>query len=188
MPRGRGSVTPADVALYTEVTGAIAPMSPAAVAEGLRLIVVRSVPRGAHFLRAGARATDVAIVAEGWLREYYLFDGGVERNKAFVFEGDASGSLADLMSDEPSRTHVIAEASARLLCWPYQAYRALSERSAEWARFHVTVVERLFLHKARREYELLGLDAEGRYRALLERVPRIEQRVPARHIASYLGI
>jgi CRP-like cAMP-binding protein len=50
------------------------------------------------------------------------------------------------------------------------------------------VTERLYLLKSEREYELLALDAEQRYRAFQARYPGLEARVTQRHVASYLGI
>lgn len=38
-----------------------------------------------------------------------------------------------------------------------------------------------------REFELLGLDAEARYRCFLERYPGLEASVSQRSVASYLG-
>jgi CRP-like cAMP-binding protein len=181
-------VTSRDVEIYGRAIRALVPLTEASLAEGLRLARARTMPKGALFLRPGARATEVAVVTDGWLREFFPFPDGTERTKAFVFEGEGTGSLADLLEEEPSRAGIVAEEEARLLCWPYLAYRELCARSDDWGRLHLAVTERLVRAKARREYELLGLDAEERYRALLQRAPWIEQRVSGRHIASYLGI
>jgi hypothetical protein len=64
----------------------------------------------------------------------------------------------------------------------------LGRRHPAWRRFRTRVLERLVLSKAAREYELLGLRAEARYRAFSERYPGLEARVAGKHIASYLGI
>lgn len=163
-------------------------MSAAAIELACRQLTIRELERGEAFLRAGERAHQVAVVVRGWLREFYLLANGSERTKAFVFENESTGSLADLLRNDVSSAFIMAEADARLLCWPYLEYRKLCECSPEWTRFHVALIERLFLRKAHREYELLSLDAEARYRALLAQSPAIEQRVPAKHLASYLGI
>lgn len=163
-------------------------MSSVALAAAERALTVCTLRRGGSFLRAGEQATAVGTVAEGFLRELYVLPDGTERTKAFVFEGDATGSLADLLSGQPSRAHIVAEEPTRVVCLPYDVYRALVSEHADWMRCHLAVVEALFLRKARREEELLGLDAMGRYRDLLARWPAIEQRVSAQHLASYLGI
>lgn len=177
-----------DEARFAQAMRALAPMSDAALAAAFPSVVARSLARGGVFLHVGDRATEVAVVARGFLRELFLFPDGTERTKAFVFEGAGTGSMADLMRGGPSLATIVAEEPSRILCWPYASYTALRARSPEWERAHHALIEDLFRAKARREYELLGLDAEGRYAALLARMPHIEGRVSGKHLASYLGI
>lgn len=167
---------------------AVAPLTDAEAAEGLALVRPRTLERGEHFLSAGARATELAVVARGLLREYFVLPRGVERAKAFAMEGELTGSLADLLSGEPSRAFITAEEPCVLLVSPFEAQRALAARWPAWAELSRRATERLLLRKAEREYELLGLDAEARYEALRARWPDLESRVAAQHVASYLGI
>lgn len=185
--------TDADRATYAKAMRTIAPLDDEDVAAGFSLTRVRVLRRGEHLLVAGTRATDVAIVVEGLLREYFVIatdPGGkvVERTKAFIPEGRVSGSLADLLSGAPSRAFIVAEEPTRLLVASWSAHRALSVRSKAWDALGRASIEGLLLAKAEREWELLGLDAEARYAALRARWPELEARVAARHIASYLGI
>jgi CRP-like cAMP-binding protein len=144
--------------------------------------------RGEFLLRAGERATRAGMVQQGLLREYYVMRDGTERTKAFVRAGDNTGSLADLLSDRPSRAFIVAEEPSRLILTDYARLRSLVDVKPLWTRWSLLMVERMFIAKADREYELLGLDAEARYAAFGERYPGLEGRVAARHIASYLGI
>ena len=66
--------------------------------------------------------------------------------------------------------------------------RALGDVDPAWRDFNERVMQVLYLQKAEREFELLGLDAEARYAAFAARFPGLEARVAARHVASYLGI
>jgi len=149
---------------------------------------LRDVPRGQHLLRAGEQATHTGVVLSGLLREYFVMPNGAERTKAFVQAGQCTGSLADLLSSKPSRAFIVAEERTRLVLTSFTTMRAIAERSREWSRFSLRAVEQLFLYKAEREYELLGLDADARYDAFVQRFPGLEARIAARHIASYLGI
>lgn len=185
--------TDADRATYAAAMRAIAPLGDADVAAGLALTRVRVLAKGEHLLVAGTRATEVAIVVEGLLREYFVIADDAagkvqERTKAFIPEGRASGSLADLLSGAPSRAFIVAEEPTRLLVASWAAHRELSARSQAWAALGRAALEGLLLAKAEREWELLGLDAEARYAALRQRWPELEARVAARHVASYLGI
>lgn len=172
-------------------------MDDEAIALGAALFSARRLPRGAHLLEAGAHATELALVSEGCLREYFVLGrepSGVrasalgERTKAFVTEGQFTGSLADLISGEPSRAFIVAEEPSRLLVAPYPSLRALGERSAAWAAVGRAGLEALLRTKAEREWELLALDAAERYACFRARYPGLEARALAKHVASYLGI
>jgi CRP-like cAMP-binding protein len=158
------------------------------VQAALPLLSVRELVRGEHVLNAGDDAASVMFVVEGVLREYFLLEDGTERTKAFVVDGQISGSLADLLSGEPSRAFIVAEEPTRVLLAPYRDLTALGRHREGWVRFGRRATEGLLLWKAQREYELLALDADGRYAAFRERYGELEARVAAKHVASYLGI
>src|SRR5687768_14390218 len=113
---------------------------------------------------------------------------GTERTKAFVREAEMSGSLADLLTDGASRAFIVAEEPTRLLVMPFKSMNQLMRRFPEWDVLGRRATQRLLLAKAQREYELLGLDADGRYRAFTTRYPGLEARVAGKLVASYLGI
>ncbi len=180
--------TASDAAALAHALRRFEPLDDRAVKDGLAHHRVRTLARGEHFLIEGRRATEIALVVSGLLREYFLLSDGTERTKAFVTEGGFSGSLADLLSSGPSRAFIVAEEPARLLVAPYTAYRTLAARSEAWARFGRSTTNALLLRKAEREYELLALDAAGNYAAFRALYPGLETRVAARLVASYLGI
>lgn len=182
------AISPSDVAEFTASIRRFAPVPDPDIRQMLDRARVRTLERGEHFLRSGQVAHEVAVVMFGLLREYFLMADGVERTKSFVIEGQGSGSMADLLSGAPSRAFIVAEEPSRLLVIAYAEYRAVLERSAAWDLFARRRLENLFITKAEREYELLGMDAEARYAAFQARFPGIETRVAAKHVASYVGI
>lgn len=188
MVRPDPPLTQADREAYEAAVRAIAPVDREALDAALRLIKPRDLPRGAYFLRAGQAATEVGVVVKGLLREHFVMDDGTERTKAFVVEGEVTGSLADLLVTGPSRAYIVAEEASHLLVASYQSMQALAGRYPSWRRFGTRVLERLVVSKATREYELLGLQADERYRVFSERYPGLEARVAGKHVASYLGI
>jgi CRP-like cAMP-binding protein len=180
--------SPDDLRIFAKAMRALAPIDDAELAKGAALLRVKELEKGERFLRAGTRATEVAIVIRGLLREHFVIDDGTERTKAFVVEGEGSGSLADLLSDAPSRAFIVAEEPTRLLVVPYAQLRALALRSPAWDALGRASLERLLVIKAEREWELLALDAEERYARFRARYPALEARTLGKHVASYLGI
>lgn len=181
-------LTPADKALYVAAARKASPLSDEAIERAWANVSARELERGEAFLRAGEYATEVAVVASGLLREYFDLNDGSEGTKAFIVEGEFTGSLADLISGHPSRANIVAEEPSRVLVASFEAYRALADASREWEAFALHSAHALLLRKAEREYELLGLTAEERYATFAERFPGLEARIAALHVASYLGI
>lgn len=182
------TLTVHDQAVYAAAMRRVSPLTDADIRAGLSLVRVRELSRGEHLLRAGDVARDAAVVVSGLLREHFLLADGSERTKAFVLEGELSGSLADLLSSAPARAYIVAEEPCRLLVVDFAASTALAARSPAWGLVRARATEALLRIKAEREYELLGLDAEARYAAFRARYPGLEARVAAKHVASYLGI
>lgn len=185
---GKERRTAEDRATFERALCAVEPMSRAALEAGWAEVRLRRLARGEHLLRVGERAHQVALLLEGLVREHFVLPDGREGTKAFITAGDMTGSIADLLSGEPSRVAIVADEPSRLLVVSFAALRALGSGFPEWERYGRTMMERVLLAKALREYELLGLDAEARYRAFSARFPGLEARVAARHVASYLGI
>lgn len=190
-PRTRetGALTAEDRSAFSAAVGAFGAMPARAIADGLALVRVRAVAKGAHLLVGGTRrATEVIFVVRGILREYFPLEDGTERTKAFVTEKRIAGSLADLLSDGPSRASIVAETAARVLVVPYAATQELGRRHEAWAELGRRTTAALLASKAEREWELLALDAAGRYEAFRSRYPGLETRVAAKNVASYIGI
>lgn len=141
-----------------------------------------------HLMEAGGDPDGSGVVLSGVVREYYLQPDGTEHTRGFALPGDSFGSLSDALLQRPSRVFVRAEADSRVVLLPWSTINRLAKESLEWERLQAKVIERLYLRKSLREYELLALDAMGRYQSLLLHHPSLESLVPARLIASYVGI
>lgn len=179
---------PREQALMRASVTQLWPIDQAALNACISRCRLRLLARGEFLLRAGEPATHAGVLLTGLLREYFQLEDGSERTKAFVLEGDPTGSLADLMADGCSRASIVAEEPARLVTVPFTEMRALALQYPAWKEYGARLLERLFLRKAEREYELLGLSAEARYQLFLRKFPGLSARVKARHIASYVGI
>ncbi len=186
--REEGLLAPSDIAVVRAGVALFHPVDEDALSACLSHCRIRSLKRGEHLLRGGERATTAGLLVRGLLREYFLLERGVERTKAFILEGQSTGSLADLLSGQGSRAYIVAEEPSRLVTVPFDHMLTLSETFPAWRIYGERLLQQLFLKKAEREFELLGLDATARYRVFLQKFPSLRARLADRHIASYLGI
>lgn len=139
------------------------------------------------YLHEGETCRKVCLVTKGALRMYYNINGD-ERCKDFQFEGQFSGSLASMITQTPSKFSIAAledttlsEINATDLDNLYNKYKA-------WERFGRLYITQNFLYKEKREASLLFESSTTRYENLLSEQPEHIQRIPLKHLASYLGI
>lgn len=179
-------VDAADLAQLHVAMQRFAPMSEAALA--LVTAKTRTLAKGQWFLAAGDLAHEAGFVLSGIVREYFPLEDGREVTRNFGGPGDGVGSLSDLLSGKPAASSTIAETDCRIAVVPWKRVRELADREPAWTLWLARITERLYLAKAQRELELLAYSAEQRYAAFHRRFAAIEDRIPLKQVASYLGI
>jgi len=152
------------------------------------LFSLRSLEPGDFLLRSGQKATHLAFILRGVLRELFITDDGKEFNKAFVTANSITGSMMDILSGCESKASIQALSQTQLMVAVYDDCVSFSHKHLCIERFLMQFTQQLFMKKAQREYELMCMDATQRYVKLITEQPQIEQIVPQYHIASYLGI
>ena len=149
---------------------------------------VRSMPAQASILLPGDRVHELIFVAEGLLRFYYLNDGGVESNKAFVAENEFAGPLASAALNLPVIYGIQTLEPSELLVANYSDFSELFDQDPLFDRLGRKFAELLLVRKELRMRSMLQKKAAERYQEFREQYPGLLQRVPQYHIASYLGI
>ncbi len=104
------------------------------------------------------------------------------------FENDFFGDYMSLLTQISSPLYTVSFEETEMFYITYSDLMDLYENSKFGAKIGRIAAESLFIHKQAQQIELLTKTAEQRYRELLIKQPYIIQRVPLKHIASYLGI
>lgn len=144
--------------------------------------------QGAHLVLPGAPLQKLYFVMRGMLRFYYLDAEGREWNKSFVEEGSFAGALSSYLLALPAPFGIQALEPTRVVAAPWARVEALYDLDPAIERLGRRFAEWLAVRKELRERAFLELDATQRYRAFVAEHPRLEQRLPAYHVASYLGV
>lgn len=152
------------------------------------MLVVRKVPKGELYLRAGDRTDRFAFVVQGLFRFYYEGMDGRDYTSWFAPENSFIPSYAMLAGKRVSRFNVEALEDSTLAVFPFAVFAELEE-SSHSARF----ITRTFLLYAlnaqeERQASLICDEPKTRYRNFTAQYPSLEGRLKLHHIASYLGI
>lgn len=150
-------------------------------------ISLRELKKKAHFLHQGEICSQIGFIIKGYVRLYFLRDGE-EITKDFNFENSFCGSYASFSLQQPSRFNVVAMEHVTLYTFKRDTLFSLFDRYPSLQKLGRLSMEYMFIQKEMREASFLLDTAEQRYHALLLQHPGIQQRVPLKYLASYLGV
>ncbi len=164
-------VTPVERQLWDEVTN------------GMK---AKSLTKGDIFLRPGDASTTFAIILDGVGRHFYVGDDGKEWTKSFAGPGDLLGAYAEMLQSEVSRTFIEAITPMKVLQGGATQLKLM--KKPEWSNLWRKLAEEHFIKKENREYEFLKYDAAKRYQSYLNYYSHLDQYIPRKYVATYLGI
>lgn len=146
------------------------------------------VNKNEHFITAGERPDQVAFIAEGLFRVYFISDSGKENCLVFRERGRFLSAYNVLLDNTVSKYSFQALEDSVLVYITLKDYKKLLTQDECWQRVVSKYFQILFIEKEEREIELLSIDAKNRYRIFITKHPDLAGRISQYHIASYLGI
>ena len=148
----------------------------------------RVLAKGQAWVRAQSTWDEMAWIASGGLRLYYLDRQGREWNKNFHLAGAWLWPLTPSMQMGTVNFEIAALAATELWVAPWREVARLVNGSPAWQQRSAQVLCGLLDDKLQREQRLLQCSAQERYQALCAEHPEWLARIPLRHLASYLGM
>lgn len=143
---------------------------------------------GEHLFRQGDQNSSLYNVRSGMLKAYYLSADGKENIKSFIFPGDNIASLTACHAGQACTFSLVCMKHCELSAVEFSSLYKASRADPDISAAIVDVLLSFGMKKETREYELLCLSAEERYRRLLKSAPGIADLVTQNEIARYLGI
>jgi len=145
--------------------------------------------RGRPLLRAGERWQHLWWVESGALRLFYLDRDGAESNKNFFLDRAMLWPVTPTLRQMPVMFHVepFEDSTVWALPVPPQGVAPAADWPA-WSQLEHRTLCALLDGKMQREQEFLQLSARQRYEQLMRQQPQWAERIPLRHLASYLGM
>lgn len=148
----------------------------------------RQVPAGTALLSAGQPWRSLWWVSQGAFRMYYLDRKGQASNKNFYLDGALIWPITPQLAQAPVGFWVEALEPSEVWSLPWPEWQAASTGWDAWDRFERRTLALLLQDKMSREQQFLQCSATERYQHLLATHPTWVNRLPLRHLASWLGI
>ncbi len=149
---------------------------------------LHSLAKGEMLLRAGELWRDFWWVEAGLLRLYYLDPDGAEANKNFFTERQPLWPITPAMRETSSSFFVAALEPTRVHAISYASIEKEMAGEAAWTTLQLRALQGLLDEKMWRERIFLQSDASQRYQQVLAHRPMWCERIPLKHLASWLGM
>lgn len=138
-------------------------------------------------LEQGQICKGVYFLEKGLTRTYYLKDGK-EINKAFNFENEFLREIESLSKNTPSLDYIQALENSRLIFIDKNKLTDLYKSSSFFQEMGRKILEQLTITEQQYASLLASYSPKERYLEILKNKPKMIERVPLQHLATYLGI
>lgn len=151
------------------------------------IVKEKKLARKDYLLKAGQTCTNIYFIERGLLRSYYL-KGGREVSSCFMKEGDMCISVESFFTQQYGQENIQAIEECVVYYIGYEELQRIYKDFSEFNMIGRILVERCYLMAVQRMTAMWMQRAPDRYDWLAKNFPDLLQRVPAKHLASYLGI
>lgn len=143
--------------------------------------------KGTYLLRPGQICTSHLLIKEGIARKFYLHDDK-EITTEIYFHDDVAISLDSYLMQKPGEVYVEALTDLEVTVIDFSRFDKVKSKYPEVMMMDKMFIEYYAVWFEQRLKEFQTLNAGQRYLKLLEKEPRIAQRLPVTIVASYLNI
>ena len=139
-------------------------------------------------LSAGEIATCTYFVNSGILRSFNINDNIIEHVLHFACEGWWIGDMYSYISEKPGNLFIEILEDAEVVIITKENQQQLYQEIPKLERFFRILAENSLVSHQERLMDNLSLTAEERFEKFCSKYPTLIQKVPQKHIASYIGV
>jgi CRP/FNR family transcriptional regulator, anaerobic regulatory protein len=147
----------------------------------------RRLSKKEYLLRAGHVCRNICFISNGLLRCFYLKDDQ-EVSAWFMKEGDVIVSVESFFYQKESYESIQAIEDCELYCIEHGQLEQIYRTYPEFNFVARVLLQKYYTLSEQRLYSLRMQRSQERYEYLVQHHPELILRVPAKFLASYLGI
>jgi CRP/FNR family transcriptional regulator, anaerobic regulatory protein len=148
---------------------------------------LQQLPKNQHFIQAGDFSKKVGFILEGLIRFYHLKDGE-EYNLVFKHEFQMASSFECIVLKQATSYSYEALEDTLLLVFDYDQMEELFAQNQRLERFGRYFIQQELAMAVKVFEKHLFYSPEERYLKFLEEYPHLMNRVPLKHLASFMGV
>ncbi len=163
------------------------PLGPALTERVGSITKIVTYPAGDFILKEGQVCKEACLVVKGLARSYYIIEGR-DITSRFMDEGFIITSWISYYTQQPGNEFIEAVEETTVTCINYTDIQKLYVDFPEFNIIGRRQAEYGFYLAEQRTQILRKHTAEEKYKFFLDNHPTLLQRVPLKHIATYLGM
>ena len=139
-------------------------------------------------LNSGEIAKHTYFVNSGILRSFNINDNIIEHVLHFACEGWWIGDMYSYISGKPGNLFLEVLEDAEVVIITKENHQELYQEIPKLERFFRILAENSLVSHQERLMDNLSLTAEERFEKFCSKYPTLIQKVPQKHLASYIGV
>jgi CRP-like cAMP-binding protein len=151
------------------------------------ILKFRKLPRKTYLLKAGHLCRNICFIKSGLLRCFHVRDNN-EVSSWFMKEGDVIVSVESFFQQKESYESIQALEDCEIYCIEHTQLENIYKFYPEFNTISRVLLQKYYTLSERRLYSIRMQRSQEKYDYLKENHPELILRVPAKHLASYLGI
>lgn len=144
--------------------------------------------KGERLITQGKRAPYIFFMIKGLVRYMSVSAEGKEYTQAFAGAPGIAGSTRAMVSSSEALFSIEVLDDVLCLQMEWQEFFAVMKLQEGFLEAYSHLLEHMFAKKESREYYLLQKSAEQRYLEFVSDHPHLQDLVPLKVVASYIGI
>lgn len=152
------------------------------------LLKVRKLLPRQYLVQQGDVCQYESYVCQGFLRSFYVDEKGNDHTLHFAMEDWWISDSTSFHLQVPATRNIVALEASILLQIEKNDLEQLYKDVPAFERFWRILEQKSGIAQDQRILNAISMSGAERYEALIAKYPTLEQRMPQRHIASYLGI
>jgi CRP/FNR family transcriptional regulator, anaerobic regulatory protein len=153
----------------------------------LNIFSLKSIPKKTIIINQGESSDKVYFVIRGMVRIYYIKEEK-EITNWFIEENNFFAATYSLFTGQPNVYIYESLEDLEVLCCSYGEMQQLYASNHDFEHIGRKMIELYYSMFLKKSYDVMFLSAEERYQTIMELHPEWLNRIPLKHIASYLGL
>ncbi|MCF0070173.1 Crp/Fnr family transcriptional regulator [Dyadobacter sp. CY261] len=154
----------------------------------ISILKIRKLLPRQYLVQQGDVCQYESYVCKGFLRSFYVDERGNDHTLHFAMEDWWISDSTSFHLQIPATRNIVALEASVLLQVEKNDLEQLYQDVPAFERFWRILEQKGGIAQDQRILNAISMTGAERYQALIAKYPTLEQRMPQRHIASYLGI